>query len=155
MLVEVLSVGKGLRASAALSGSVGRIASELLSRRDASGRLLAAVGRSLLNAVNGSQVPLEYIRSVERLLCGRSRARAEATYHGALVMGQGVSVLVVFAGKALDVILAGLDGALLGTFILMREHVCLEILENFAAVGICASLLLLGVVTTEIGRADW
>lgn len=38
-------------------------------------------------------------------------------------MGQGMSVLIVLAREALDVVLACLNGALLRSLGLMREHV--------------------------------
>lgn len=50
-------------------------------------------------------------------------------------MGQGVSVLVVFARKALEVVFAVDDGAFLGSLALVCQHVSLEILEGAAAVG--------------------
>ena len=69
-------------------------------------------------------------------------------------MGQGVAVLVVFASKSLDMVLACLNRAFLGTFGLVRKHVCLEILENLAAVGMRTALLFLGLVARrEVTRA--
>lgn len=49
---------------------------------------------------------LEDICPVEALLRRASTARTESTYHGTLVVGQGVSILVVLPGKAFDVIFA-------------------------------------------------
>jgi hypothetical protein len=40
------------------------------------------------------------------------------------------------------VIIASLNGAFLGSFILMRQHVCLQVLKNLSAFLICASSLL-------------
>lgn len=80
-----------------------------------------------------SQVSLEDISPVEALLCGAAAARAETADHGALVVRQGVSVLVVLASKALGVVFTGWDWALLWTFILVREHMCLEILDVSSA----------------------
>src|SRR5699024_2330878 len=94
MLVEVLGVGEGLRACAALARSIWSIARELLASTDASRGLLAAVGRRLLNAMDRGQVPLEDVGPVERLLRRRSRSRAKAAHHGALIVRQGVTVLV-------------------------------------------------------------
>ena len=103
----------------------------LASVRLATGRaLLAAVGRVLLDAVDRSQMPLEYIGTVKALLSGRAASRAETADHGALVMRQGMTVLVVLPREALDVILARCDRTLFWSLILVSEHVCLEILEN-------------------------
>lgn len=154
MLVEVLGVGESLRAGAALAGRIGSVTSKLLAGVDGGGGLLAAVRGRLLDAVNCGEMALEHVGAVEGLLGSGARAGAEATDHGALVMGQGVAVLVVLASKALDVVLAGLDGALLGALRLVGEHVRLEVLEDFAAVGVGASLALLGLVTRGVlGRA--
>lgn len=155
MLVEVLGIGEGLRTRGTLSSGIGSIASEFLSSGHAGWRLLAAVRGSLFNTMNSGQVSLEYICSVERLFGRRPRARAEAANHGALVVGQCVAVLVVFAGKTLDVVFAGLDGTLLGSLILVSEHVRLEVLEYLAAIGIGAPLLLLGFIAAKVGRANW
>lgn len=125
MLVKVLGVGEGLRAGAALAGGVGGVAGELLAGVDGGGGLLAAVGRRLFDAVHRGQVALEDVGAVKRLFGGRAGAGAETADHGALVMGQGVAVLVVLAREALDVVLAGLDGALFGALGLVGEHVCL------------------------------
>jgi hypothetical protein len=45
-------------------------------------------------------------------------------------MGKGVSVLVIFACKALGVIFAGLDRAFLGSFGLVGQHVRFQVLED-------------------------
>lgn len=75
---------------------------------------------------------LEDICSVEALLCCTAASWAKATYHGAFVVGQGMSVLVVSSSKSLDVVLARWDGALLRPCLLVCEHVCLEVLELLA-----------------------
>lgn len=93
---------------------------------------LLAVGRGLLNIVYRSQVPLEDVRTVERLLKSRASARAERAHHSALVVCERMPVLVVLARKAFGVILAGRDGALLGSLLHVREHVCRQILEEAA-----------------------
>jgi len=48
-------------------------------------------------------------------------------------MSQSVSVLVVFARKALGVVFAGLNGAFLRPFGLVCQHVRFQILEDSAA----------------------
>lgn len=150
VLVEVLSIGEGLRTSTALASSIRSIASKLLARVGTSGCLLAAVGGSLLDTVDGGQVPLEDIGAVERLLRSRAGSRTETAHHGTLVVSQGVAVLVVLASEALDVILAGLDGTLLGSLVLVGEHVCLEVLEDLATVRVGASLLLLASLVAAV-----
>lgn len=84
---------------------------------------------------------LENICAIETLLQRGAGTRAETANHRALVVRQGVAVLVVLAGKALDVVIAGGDRTLLWTFQLMGEHVCLDILEYLAAIGEWARIL--------------
>lgn len=83
-------------------------------------------------------MPFEDVRTVEALFRGASRAGAEAAHHSALVVGQGVSVLVVLAGKAFGVVFASGNWALLRALVLVREHVRLEVLEVLAACGVWA-----------------
>ena len=111
--------------------------------------------------MNGSQVPLEDIGAVKGLLRGRAGTRAETAHHSSLVVGEGVTILVVpefrlvssclpvrmpvlilLACEALNVIFASDDRALLRPLALVSEHVRLEILEVLAAIGVRASLLL-------------
>lgn len=49
-------------------------------------------------------------------------------------MGQSMSVLVIFARKALEVVFTVEDGALFRSLALVSQHVSLEILEGSAAV---------------------
>ena len=97
---------------------------------------------------------LEDISTIEALFSSGARARAEAADHGALVVRQGVPVLVVLARKALDVVLACLDGALLGAFRLVREHVCLQVLERPAAVWDWADTLFLILFAELVAAAS-
>lgn len=53
-----------------------------------------------------------------------------------------MSIFVIFARKALEMIFAVDDGAFLGSLALMGQHVSLEILEGAAAVGPGTSSLL-------------
>lgn len=96
--------------------------------------------------MDGSEVALEHIGAVEALLRRRAAARTETTDHSALVMCESVSVLVVLPGKALGVVLAGGDGALLGPLVLVGEHVRLEVLEDTAALWKWAQALLARLV---------
>ena len=48
-------------------------------------------------------------------------------------MGQGVAVLIVFACNTLNVVFACLNGTLLGSLILVSEHVRLQVLDMSAA----------------------
>lgn len=59
---------------------------------------------------------------------------------------QSMTVLTMLARETLDVVFAGLDGALLGALNLVGQHVCLKVLEDLAAVGPGASLLLLAAL---------
>ena len=77
----------------------------------------------------------EHICAIETLLQRGAGTRAETANHRALVVRQGVAVLVVLASKALDVVVAGGDRTLLWTFQLMGEHMGLDILECLAAIG--------------------
>lgn len=151
MLVKVLGVVEALRASAALASGVGSIAGEGHWRAASP---LAAVGRSLLDIVDRGEVSLEDVGAVKRLLGRRPRSGAEATDHVALVVRQGMTVLVILASKPLNVVLASGDGALFRALSLMGEHVGLEILEGLAALGIGASLLLLGLVAAVVVGGD-
>lgn len=151
MLIKVLGVVEALRASAALASGVGSVAGEGHWRAASP---LAAVGRSLLDIVNRGEVSLEDVGAVKRLLGGRPRSGAEATDHVALVVRQGMTVLVILASKPLNVVLACRDGALLRALSLMGEHVGLEILEGLAALGIGASLLLLDLVAAVVVGGD-
>lgn len=90
-------------------------------------------------------MPFEDIGAVERLLCRRPGPRAEAAHHGALVMSQRVAVLVVFSRETFNMVIARIDGALLGAFVLVREHMGLEVFENLAAVGMGACALYGGI----------
>lgn len=76
---------------------------------------------------------LEDVCTVKALLRGAAGARAETAHHCAFVVCQGVSVLVVFAGEAFGVVLAGRDWALLGSLVLVGEHVRFEVFEVSAA----------------------
>lgn len=105
--------------------------------------------------MNCSQVALEDVGTIEGLLRSRAGAWAEAADHCAFVMCEGVTVLVILASKALCVVLAGLNGALLRPLSLVSEHVGLEVLEGLAAVGIGASLLLLGLVAAILAWCRW
>jgi len=73
------------------------------------------------------QVSFEDIRAIEALLGCASAAWAEATHHSTLVMRQSMSVLVVLACEAFDMVLACCNWAFLWSLILMRKHVRLEI----------------------------
>ncbi|KAG9796151.1 hypothetical protein KCU88_g160, partial [Aureobasidium melanogenum] len=63
---------------------------------------------------------LENVGAVEALLGGSARPRTKSAYHGTLVMGQGMSVLVILPSEALLVVLTCHDGTFLGPFSLMR-----------------------------------
>lgn len=129
MFVEFLRIGECGGASGASSCNVGYAAVGFATTR----ALLAAIGRILLYTMDRSKVALEHIGAVEALLRCRAAARTETTNHGALVVGECVSVLVVLPREALGVILASGNWALLGPLVLVSEHVRLEILEDTAA----------------------
>ena len=143
MLVELLGVGEGDGASRASARHVLLRANVSLA---ASGRLLSAVGWVLLHAVDRSKMSLEDICAVERLFSRGTRAWAEATHHGALVVSKGMAVLVVLPCEALVVVFASGDGALLGPLVLVGKHVCLQILENATALWERAHALFSGLV---------
>ena len=65
-------------------------------------------------------------------------------------MCERVSVLVVFSCESLDMVVAGLDWALLWSLVLVGEGVRLQVLEDFAAFGICASSLLSRLFAAEV-----
>lgn len=96
--------------------------------------------------MNRSQVTFEYIGAVEALLYSRAASRAEATYHRAFIVGEGMTILVVLASKSFVMILTCQDWAFLRPFRLMGEHVGFQVLEEPTAVGIGTAILLLSVV---------
>jgi hypothetical protein len=125
VLIEVLRRGE----AAVAYGTLG--ASDTLQTRavDAAGAAIGTgqgwpttVGWRLLDVVHGGQMSLEDVGSVKGLLVGGAGPGAEWTDHGAFVMRERVTVLVILASKTLCVILARLDGALLWSFLLMCQH---------------------------------
>lgn len=144
MLVKVLSIGKGLRTGGALAGGILTVAGEFAIA--GSGRAFPAVGGSLLHTMDRCQMSLEDVGSVEALFGWRPRSWAEAADHGAFVVGQGVSVLIVLSSEAFLVIFTGQDGAFFGPFRLMGQHMSLEVLEDFATVGVGTSSLLAALI---------
>jgi hypothetical protein len=96
----------------------------------------------LLYTVHRCEMALEDIGAVEALLRCRAASWAKSTHHGALVVGQGVPVLVVFSREALDVVFARSDRALLRSLSTVSEHVCLQVLEDTATLGKWAKTLL-------------
>lgn len=83
---------------------------------------------------------LEHIGAVEGLGMGGAGARAEGAHHGSLVVSQGVAILVVLAGEALDVVLACFDRALFGAFFLVCQHVGGQVFEDTTAVRMGAAV---------------
>ena len=69
--------------------------------------------------MNRGQMTLEDIGAVKALLRGGARAGAKIAHHSALVVGQGVPILVVLACKSFLVILARNDWAFLRPLRLM------------------------------------
>lgn len=82
---------------------------------------------------------LEDIGAIEALFRGGAGARAETAYHGPFVVGEGVAVLVVLAGEALDVVFAVQDWALLGSLRLVSQHVGFQVFEDSATVRVWAA----------------
>jgi hypothetical protein len=85
---------------------------------------------------------LEYIGAVEALFSRRSGTGTESTHHCPFVMGQCVSIFVIFACKPLEVVFAVDDRAFFRSLALVGQHVSPEILEGSAAVGPGASSFL-------------
>ena len=150
MLVEILRIVESTTASRALASGIRCVSRKLLGAVDAARCLLSAIWRSLLNGVDGSEMSFEDVRTIERFLCRRSRTWAETTHHRTFVVSQGMSIFVVFSGKAFDVVVTCLDGAFLWSFILVRKHVRLQVLEDFAALRIRALSLLFCFLAAEV-----
>ena len=144
MLVEILCIPEGGRAGGTFSCDITRSDGWFLSRTARA--LLAAVGRILFNTVHGGKVSLEDIRSVEALFGGRSRARAESTHHITLVVGEGVSILIVFAGEPFLMVRTGRNWALFRPLRLMGQHMCFQVFEQSAAAWMKTSIALASVV---------
>lgn len=97
---------------------------------------------------------LEDICTIKALLGSRSAAGTEATDHGAFVVRQGVPVLIVLTSKPLKVILASYYRALFGALSLVREHVCLQILEGTATLGNRAEALLSRLIVQVVASTS-
>ena len=140
MFIEVLSIVECCRAGGTLASGVLAIAGEfsVVCRRTS----LPAIGRRLLHTVHRSQMSLEHIGSVETLLSRRPRSRAKAADHGTFVMCQCMSILVILACEALQVVLASEDWAFFRSLGLMSQHMSFEILEYLPAFGVRAPALL-------------
>jgi hypothetical protein len=93
---------------------------------------------------------LEDVCTVEGFLRGRSRARAETTHHGTLIMSKGMSVFIILSGKTFDVVIASKYRALLWSFILVRKHMGLQVLEQLSALRVSASSLFFRLLATEV-----
>ena len=89
---------------------------------------------------------LEDIGAVEALLRRGAGAGAETAHHGAFVMCESVPVLIIFACKALGMVLAGLNWALLWALGEMGEEMGLEVLEDLAAIRVRADSPLAGIL---------
>jgi hypothetical protein len=63
--------------------------------------------------MDGGQMSLEDICTVEGLFCRRSGTRAKTAHHGAFVVCESMPVLIVLPTKAFDMIIASLDRAFL------------------------------------------
>ena len=134
MLIELLCRSKLALADAAFRAkSSGTTA-------DSGHNELATIRRRLLHVVDGSQVPFEDVGTIECLFIGRPSIGAKGTHHCALVMRKGMSVLVIFASKALGVVLACLNGAFFGAFFHMRQHVGGKVLEYSTTLGMRAAV---------------
>ena len=128
MLIEVLRILKDAAADRALAA--GFLGTPLCALGRGRGRsLLPTVGWILLHPVYSHQMPLENIGAVEALFGRRARVWTESTHHRSFVMSQSMPILIVLASEALLIIFAGWDRALLGSLILVRKHMCLEIFE--------------------------
>lgn len=133
MLIEFLSTSEDEGTCGTLSSGIIGVSRQLLVVVDAASGLLAAVWWCLLDTMHGSQVPLEDIGTIERLFSRRSRARAESTDHRPLVVGQSVSVFVIFAREALDMIITCLNGTLFRPLILVSDLVSFHVLKFLEA----------------------
>lgn len=139
MLVEVLCITERRAAGGALASGILAVVGEFCG---GGGALFAAVGGGLVDAVDGRQMPLEDVCSVEALLGSRARARTEPTDHGTLVVGQSVSILVVFACEALEVVFTGDNGTLLRSLGLVGEHVGSQVSKDTSTVRMGTSVRL-------------
>ena len=77
----------------------------------------------LVNLVCSSQVSFEDIGAREHLFEGASDTGTKGADHRTAVVRQGMPILVVLARKSLCMVFACYDRALLGSFLLVREHV--------------------------------
>lgn len=96
---------------------------------------------------------LEDVGAVKAFLRCTATSWTESTDHRTLVVCKGVSVLVVLSRKPLGVVFAGGDWALLGTFVLVCEQMCLEILDVSTARGDWTDTLVLFRVERRVAVA--
>ncbi len=91
--------------------------------------------------MNARKVPFEHICPIEKFCCRRTTGRAEPTDHDALVMREGVPILIIFPCKSFCVIIACLDWTFFHSVVLVCKHVSFQVFEDFSAFGICAATL--------------
>lgn len=96
------------------------------------------------------QVALEDVCTIEALLRGGPRSRAEPTDHVSFVMGQSVPVLIVLASEAFLVISAGRNWTFLGSLRLVGKHMRFQVLEGSAAVRMRAASPLFAIIVQTI-----
>lgn len=97
----------------------------------------------------------EDVRAIEAFLRSGTRTGAKPAYHRALVMGQGMTILVVFPSKAFQMILASEDWTLFRPLRLMRQHVSFEILEQSAALRVWTSAPFLAFIVKSGAGRSW
>ena len=103
--------------------------------------------------MNRSQMTFEDVGSIKALLGCRARAWTETAHHRTLVMGQGVSILVILARESLLIVLTSENGTFFGSFRLMSKHMSFQVLEDPPTIWVRASASVSTfVVGLECGR---
>jgi hypothetical protein len=59
-------------------------------------------------------------------------------------------IFVILSCESFDMIVAGLDRAFLGAFVLVGEHMSFQVFENLAAFWVCAASLLPRLLAAEV-----
>jgi len=146
MLIEILGVIECHLASWTLARSMRSIVWKPL----ATWNLHPAIRGRLFYCMNNGEVAFEEVCTTKWLFCERTATRTKATDHSTFKVTQSMTILVVLPSKSFGVIIAGLNRAFFGSFVLMSQHMGFEIFEQLATVRICATPFLFRLVAVEV-----
>lgn len=93
---------------------------------------------------------LEHVRAIEALFGGGTGSRAESADHVAFIMGESVTILVIFSSESFLMVDARGDRTLFWSLGLVGEHVRFEIFERSATVRMWASCSLPAILIEAV-----